>query len=194
MIEKDPQADLTGSNAGTVSTKVNKRMDKVIEFIISVIDIFRFWHIIQPYESGVRVRLGKSNRKLLKGGFHWKLPFNVDEIATIWHVPSVKELGAQTVITKDEKSISLQAVVKYEIDDPVISLLDVGNEVEAVAELTQGIIRKVIIDTEFALVNNGTVEKEITAKARTEAVKWGIKIISVTIKSLGKIPTIRIMQ
>jgi regulator of protease activity HflC (stomatin/prohibitin superfamily) len=168
--------------------------DKLVELLIDCLDLFRFWEVIDPYEQGVRIRFGKSNRKILTEGLHWQLPFKFDKILTINHVPSVKELGVQTITTADGVTVGLQAIVKYEIKNPAVALLDVDNEVDAVAELTQAIIRSVIIATPYASVNNLDLEDEIIKLAKKEATQWGIKVVKVTIKSLGKIPTIRLMQ
>jgi regulator of protease activity HflC (stomatin/prohibitin superfamily) len=169
-------------------------LDKVWQFIVDFIDLFRFWQIIDPYEKGVRIRLGVSDRVVMENGFHWKYPFAIDTIPTLRHVLSVKELGAQTVTSKDNSQVVIQAIVKYEIKDVVKAILDVDDEVEAVSELTQATIRSVAIKTDYSDMNTEDFEDKIKVLAKKEAEKWGIKIIAVTIKSLGEIPTLRIMQ
>lgn len=169
-------------------------MNKFWEVLLEFIELFKFWQVIDPYEKGVRIRLGKSNNVVLENGFHWMLPFKLDTIPTLRHVKSVKELGSQTVTTKDDVRIGIQAVVKYEIKDVAKAILEVDDEVEAIAEMTQGIIRTVSTRTNYIDINTETFETEIRDLARKEGDRWGIKVISVTIKSLGKMPTIRLMQ
>lgn len=169
-------------------------IDKIIEFIISILDLFRFWEVISHWEEGVRVRLGKWTKTILKPGFHWRWPFMIDIILTIGIKPEVAELEPQTVTTLDNIVVGVQAVVKYEISDASKALLEVGDEVMALKELTQTFIRSTIIKSNYSEINSKDIEADVKALSKREAEKWGIRLVSVKFKSLGKMISIRLMQ
>jgi len=175
--------------------------DKLIDFLISIIDLFRFFDVVDQWENGVRLHFGRHDGKILtsengvfKTGFHFMAPFKISKILSIGVKPEVAELDPQTVTTSDNVVISVQAVVKYEVKDPAKALLEVGDEVLAVKELTQGFIRTILIKTPYSDCNSTAVVDEITKLSKKEARRWGIELMSVTIKTLGKMTSIRLMQ
>lgn len=153
---------------------------------------FIFLWIIKEYEEGVLLRFGKF-RKVLKKGLHFKIPF-ADEILSTPVVPTTMPLGAQSLTTKDDKTVVVKGIIKYEIDDIKVFLLEVYDATSALDDMTRAIIKTAITDrTWVELSTNGNeIDKEITAKARSEASKWGIKIIKVTLTDLGKIRSYRL--
>lgn len=169
-------------------------IDKLIEFIISVLEIFKCWEIIDHYDRGVRLRFGKQHKGELDPGLHWKWPFYIDSILTIMVKATTMPLKEQTVTTLDGTVVVVKAVIKYEIKDAVKILLEVNDAVDAVADMTQGIIREQIIERNYDTCNNTEFGKEITMKARREAEKWGVKIQSVTLTDFGKMTSIRLLN
>jgi regulator of protease activity HflC (stomatin/prohibitin superfamily) len=171
-------------------------LDKLVEVILSFLELFKFWDVLNVWEQGVKTRLGKYPKpvQILEAGFHWKLPFNIDEIHTVSIARQAIELGSQTITTKDEKCIVLEAVLTYEVKDVERALFKVGDEISAVKERIQSIIRYEIVKTDFSEINNEGIEESINEKSKKEGNKWGIKVISVSIKSLGKITSIRLIN
>ncbi len=49
-------------------------MESIKGLIEYLLNIVKFWIVIQPWERGIRVRFGK-NQKLLNGGVHFRIPF-----------------------------------------------------------------------------------------------------------------------
>lgn len=168
--------------------------DKLIDFLISIVELFKFWFVIRQWESGIILRLGKYTGKLLKPGFHFVWPFAIDEIHTINILPDVTELEPQTIVTKDRAVIVVQAIVKFQVANPEICLLEVGSELAALNQFTQGAIHTIISNIEYNAANVADIEKAITKEARLEVSKWGVKIHEVTIKSFGKMTSIRLIQ
>ena len=171
-------------------------LDKLVETILNFIQLFKFWDVLQPWEEGTRVRLGKYPEpvKVLEAGFHWIIPFTIDVIHTVSIARQATELGSQTITTLDDKCIVLEAVLTYEIEDIEKALFKVGDEISAVKERIQSIIRNEIVKTNFNEINSEALEESINDKSKKEGNKWGIKVVSVSIKSLGKITSIRLIN
>jgi len=121
-------------------------------------------------------------------------PFSIEKVLTIGIKPEVAELEPQTITTVDNIVIGVQASVKYEIGDTPKALLEVGDEVMAVKEMTQTFIRTVLSKTKYEEVNSKDVEDEVKKLSKREADRWGIRLLSVRFKSLGRMTSIRLMQ
>ena len=168
--------------------------DKLIDFLISIIELFKFFYVIRQWEAGVILRFGKYTKKVMEPGFHFIWPFSIDEVHTISILPDVAELGPQTIVMKDRSVVVIQAIVKYQVSNAETCLVEVGSEQDALKQFTQGAIHTVISAINYNEANVIEMEKAITREARTEVSKWGIKIHDVTIKSFGKMTSIRLIQ
>jgi regulator of protease activity HflC (stomatin/prohibitin superfamily) len=168
--------------------------DKLIDFLISIIELFRFFFVVRQWEEGVMLIFGKYTGKIIKPGFHFMWPLAISEVHTIGMLPDVVELEPQTIATKDKIVVVVQALVKYQVNDSETCLLKVGNEQDALKEFTQGAIHTVVNNCLYNEVNIKELEKQIIKEARKEVNDWGIKMHSVTIKSFGKMTSIRLIQ
>jgi membrane protease subunit HflK len=168
--------------------------DKVIDFLISIIELFRFFYVIRQWERGVILRFGKWTGEVLQPGLHYIWPLAIDEVFSISILPTVTELEPQTIVTKDKQVIVVQALIKYEVIKPEVCLLEVDNEQDAVKEFTQGALHTVITDVDYETADVRDIETRVKTIARKEINQWGIKIHSVVIKSFGKMLSIRLIQ
>ena len=168
--------------------------DRLVDLFIQFLELFRFFWVIREWERGITLRFGKWRGKVMEKGLHFILPFAIDEVHTIDIVPTVAELDPQTIVTKDKVVVVIQALIKYEVENPKICLIDVGSEIDAVKEFTQGAIHTVITEIEYSAANVKEIEREVRDKARKEVGKWGIKIHSVVIKSFGKMSSLRLLN
>jgi regulator of protease activity HflC (stomatin/prohibitin superfamily) len=51
--------------------------DRLIELILQFIELFKFWHIVDPYEEALVLRLGKLNRHLAECGYYLIIPLSL---------------------------------------------------------------------------------------------------------------------
>lgn len=167
-------------------------IDRLLDFFLALIDDLLPWIVIPHYDRGYMFRLG-NKKKVLEPGFHFKIPF-VDNVLTHMVKTTTIDISEQSITTLDGKSIVVAAVVKYDVDDVEKLLCEVAGPVEAVKDMTKGIIRNLIIVTLWENCNDEKLANEITKKARVEARKWGIKIESVTLTDMGIIRSIRLFN
>jgi len=173
-------------------------LDKLFEFLLGVWDSLKPWEIIPHYDRGVRLRFGvpvknKQGSATLEPGLHFKIPF-FDDILTVMIKATTVSLREQTITTKDNICIVVKAVIKYEIKDPEIILLEVNDALDAICDMTQGIIRNTFITTDYKDCNSEILGKNIKERAKKEVEKWGVKIQDVTITDLGKMTSLRILN
>ena len=166
--------------------------DKLIEALSN------WWYYISPiviiptYEEAVLLRFGHF-KKVLGPGFHVKLPI-FDEVIAQHVVVTTLSLAAQSLYTKDKQNIVVKGVIKYRIADVKIFLLEVFDAQDALADMTQSIIKNIIISTVIDDCVDPEIDNVLTKKVRAEAKKWGVEIQQVTLTDIAPIRSFRIIN
>lgn len=166
--------------------------DKIFEFLSSFFDYMKFYWVVEQYNRGVMLRFGKFV-KVLEPGFHWKWPL-ADYVLEHTIVPTTMRLYHQSLHTKDDKPIVVQAIIKYQVSDVETLLMKVYDPVDAIGDMTQSIIKTLIMEKTWEECLHPDMDNTITKKARVEAKKWGIEIIQVTLVDIAKAPSFRLIQ
>ena len=168
-------------------------LDKLIDFIIQFIELFKFWVVIHPFEAGVMLRLGKFY-KIVECGFHWMLPFGVDHVITEHIVPTTHSLGDESTISKDGKSVGFHAVVTYKVRDIQKALLDVEDVDHAVRDACAGEIGRVMRESTWEEILAADILEKLTAACRKRGFRYGIEVMSVQLAGVAICRSIRLMQ
>jgi len=166
--------------------------DKLIELLST------WWYYITPvviiptYEEAVLLRFGHF-KKVLHPGFHVKLPI-LDEVLTQHVVVTTLSLSAQSLYTLDKQNIGVKGVIKYRIADVKTFLLEVYDAQDALSDMTQSIIKNIIISTTMDNCIDPDIDNVLTKKVRVEARKWGVDIQQVTLTDIAPIRSFRIIN
>uniref|UniRef100_A0A7V3V0C6 SPFH/Band 7/PHB domain protein n=1 Tax=candidate division WOR-3 bacterium TaxID=2052148 RepID=A0A7V3V0C6_UNCW3 len=158
-------------------------------FIIVVLIFLFIWallglKIVRPYQRGAVERLGKYQR-LVQPGLNFIIPF-LERMIKVDMREQVVDVPPQEVITKDNATVTVDAIVYYEVTDPVKVLYNVANFRLATIKLAQTNLRNVIGD--LTLDESLTSREKINAKLRDvldEATdKWGAKVTRVELQRI----------
>ena len=168
-------------------------LDKLIDFLISVIELFRFWIVLDPYEQGVLLRLGKFVRTI-DPGLHWLFPFHIDHCLYAIVVPSVHQLGDESIITKDGKTIGFRAIVTFQIRDIKKAMLEIEDVTQAVSDACMGEVARILRESTWAEVLEADIFDKAAAACRKRGFRYGIEIMSVQFASLVPVKALRLMQ
>ena len=148
----------------------------VILFLASAIKIFR------EYERGVVFTLGRFTR-ICGPGFVIIIPV-IQQIVRTDLRTFVEDVPTQDVITRDNVSVKVNAVIYFRIIDPERAILNVENYVAAVSQLAQTTLRSVLgkheLDELLAERDRLNVDIQEILDRQTEA--WGVKVANVEIK------------
>ena len=87
--------------------------------------LFRIFRIIRPFETGLVERLGKYNREA-KSGLNIVIP-GLERIIIVDMREQVIDVPPQEVITKDNVTITVDAIIYYEPTDPKKLVYNVGD-------------------------------------------------------------------
>jgi regulator of protease activity HflC (stomatin/prohibitin superfamily) len=166
--------------------------DKLIDVITSWWSYLVPFTIIPSYEEAVLLRFGKF-KSVLKPGFHVKLPI-FDEVITQHVVVTTLSLAPQSLYTNDRQNIVVKGVIKYKIADVKVFLLEVFDAQDALADMTQSIIKNIIISLPLEDCIHPEIDNTLTKKVRVEARKWGVDIQQVTLTDIAPIRSFRIIN
>ena len=164
--------------------------DKLIDLIVTFIHDFLPFKIVNQWEEGVHLRNGKYLR-VVEPGINLKRPF-FDNILTTPVITQTVNLRSQTVTSKDEKSIVLSSIVRYQIYDVKKFLLGVMHANDVLVDTTQGIIRDIVENTNWDDLDDLTLL--VTPAVNTQVENWGINVELVSFPDLGEITTYRIIN
>ena len=166
--------------------------DRLIDLISNWIEQLLPFFIIKEYEEAVVLRFGKFH-KVVKPGFHWRIPF-IDDPMQQHVVITTLSLSPQSLYTKDKQNIVVKGVIKYRISDIQIFVLEVYDAQDAISDMTQSIIKNIIMDKTLDECIDPEIDNTLTKKARVEAKKWGVEIQQVTLTDLAPIRSYRLIN
>ena len=140
--------------------------------------------IIRPYQKGIVERLGKYQRTV-DSGLTIIIPF-LERIIKVDMREQVVDVPPQAVITKDNVAVEVDAVVYYEVTDPVKVMYNISNFYLAATKLAQTNLRNLIGD--LALDESLTSREKINHALREvldEATdKWGARVTRVELQRI----------
>ena len=166
--------------------------DKLIEILSN------WWYqtipfiIIRDYEEAVLLRFGRFH-SVLKPGIHLKLPF-FDEVIDQHVVVTTLSLDAQSLYTKDKQNIVVKGLIKYKIADVKTFLLEVYDAQDALSDMSQSIIKNVIMSMTLEECTDTELDNTLTKKVRVEAKKCGVEVQQVTLTDLAPIRSYRLIN
>jgi len=138
--------------------------------------------ILKEYERGVVFRLGRLVGA--KGpGIFLIIPF-VDKMVKVGLRTVVHDVPPQDIITKDNVSIQVNAVIYFRIMDPEKAIVEVEDYYTATSQLSQTTLRSIIGESELDQVLSE--RKELNSRLQKildqHTDPWGIKVSNVEIK------------
>lgn len=140
--------------------------------------------ILRPYERGVIERLGRYIRTA-DSGLTIILPF-FDTLIRVDMREKVMDVPPQAVITKDNVSVEVDAVVYMQITDPFKSVYEIRNYMLASTKLAQTNLRNIIGDMELdaTLTSRDTINDQLRTIMDQATDKWGVKVNRVELQKI----------
>ena len=175
--------------------------------LIVIIFVLRGVRIIPQAETWVIERLGKYNRTLESGiNIIWPIidrPRVIHTRHTIVDVDGntyvrnrttckidlreqVYDFPKQSVITKDNVTTTINALLYFQIIDPVKAVYEIDNLPNAIEKRTQTTLRNVIGELELdeTLTSRDTINSKLRAVLDEASNKWGVKVTRVELQDI----------
>jgi regulator of protease activity HflC (stomatin/prohibitin superfamily) len=155
-------------------------------FIIILLGAFVFSaiKILKEYERGVVFLLGRFWK--VKGpGLIILIP-GLQKMVRVDLRVIVMDVPTQDVISRDNVSVKVSAVIYFRVVDPEKAIIQVENRVEATSQLAQTTLRSVLGKHELddMLAERDKLNKDIQAILDHATEAWGIKVANVEIKNV----------
>src|SRR6266567_4379319 len=158
----------------------------LIAFVVLIIIFFLLSgvRIVQQYGGGVIFILG--NLTGAKGpGVFWVPPIITRMIKVDLRIVTLT-VPPQDVITRDNVTIKVAAVVYYYVVDPIAAVVNVVNYGQATTQIGQTTLRNVLGQSELdeLLAQRTKVNRELQAIIDEHTERWGVKVTAVEIKDI----------
>jgi regulator of protease activity HflC (stomatin/prohibitin superfamily) len=162
-------------------------MIPVYLFVIVVIVFFlaSAIKVLNEYERGVIFRLGRVLGAPKGPGLIILIPI-VDRMQKVSLRTVVLDVPPQDMITKDNVSIKVNAVVYFRVVDPMKAVIDVENFLYATSQLSQTTLRSVLGQAELddLLSHREKINERLQEILDTHTESWGIKVSNVEVKNV----------
>ena len=150
--------------------KYSRTLSSGINIILPIIDKPRgiLWrYIVEGYDGRVYVKMRKTDK--------------LDLRETVYDFPK------QNVITKDNVVTEINALLYFQVIDPVKSIYEIANLPDAIEKLTQTTLRNVIgeMDLDQTLTSRDTINSKLRAVLDEASHKWGVKVNRVELQDIN---------
>ena len=159
-----------------------------ILILLLLIFLFMAVKVLNEYERGVIFRLGRVIDH--KGpGLIILIPV-IDRMVRVSLRTVTMDVPSQDVITRDNVSVKVNAVVYFRVMDPTKAVIDVENYLYATSQLAQTTLRSVCGQSELdeLLAERDKVNLEIQEILDRHTEPWGVKVSMVEVKHID-LPT-----
>jgi regulator of protease activity HflC (stomatin/prohibitin superfamily) len=130
-------------------------------------------------------RLGKFHKKA-EAGLNIILPFFDSVRDTIDLREQITQIEPQPVITRDNVTMEVDAVIYYVVADPIRATYEVQNLKWGIEQLTLSGLRNVIgaLDLDHTLTSRDTINTQLRAALDAATQQWGVKVMRVELKNI----------
>lgn len=164
----------------------------VILVVVAIMLFSSSVKVLREYERGVVFRLGRLSTGVIGGngpGVVVLLP-GIDKMVKVSLRTVTKDVPSQDVITRDNVTIKVNAVIYFRVLDPERAVLAVEDYLYATHQLAQTTLRSVLgqVEMDELLVNREKINEELQILLDQQTEPWGIKVSAVVIKNVDLPP------
>jgi regulator of protease activity HflC (stomatin/prohibitin superfamily) len=142
--------------------------------------------ILREYERGVVFRLGNALREPKGPGLVLIIPFGIDRMVKVDQRVITMDVPSQDVITRDNVSIKVNAVVYLRVVDARRAILEVDQYYYATSQLAQTTLRSVCGEKELdtLLMEREQINLALQSILDQHTDPWGVKVLLVELKQI----------
>jgi regulator of protease activity HflC (stomatin/prohibitin superfamily) len=167
--------------------------DRLFDFIKQFGRFFQFWYIMDPYEGGVILRLGKFNR-MAKIGWNWIIPFMVERELGCNSATHTLVVGPQSLMTKDAKQVVITTVITCTVEEPKAFILQINGGMTALDDAATGVVSRLVMGNTLEQLLAMDIENKLSIDVRRFAKPWGVGISRVQLSDFTTMRSIRLLQ
>ena len=142
--------------------------------------------VLNEYERGVVFRLGRVRGRPKGPGLIILLPFGIDRMRKVTIQTVAMNVPPQDVITKDNVTMRVDAVIYARVVDPVPAVVRVQNYLFAVSQTAQTNLRAILgkYELDTLLSERESINRELHGIIARVTHDWGVEVLSVEVKDV----------
>lgn len=157
----------------------------IVLVVFGVVLVASSVKVINEYERAVIFRLGRVLGRAKGPGVFILIPF-IDKMVKVSLRVVTMDVPTQDVITKDNISVQVDAVVYFKVIDPVKAVINVENYLYATSQISQTTLRSVCGQAELdeLLSQRDKINIKLQEIIDQETDAWGVKVVAVELKRI----------
>lgn len=165
----------------------------IVVILFTLFVLLRSVKIVPQKQVKIIERLGKYHRTA-EAGLNTIVPFFDAVRDTIDLREQITKIEPQPVITRDNVTMEVDAVIYFVIVDPVRATYEVQNLRWGLEQLTLSALRNVIgqLDLDHTLASRDTTNAQLRAALDTATQQWGVKVMRIELKNITPPEEIRL--
>lgn len=156
----------------------------IVIIIFALILLVNAIRVLREYERGVVLRLGRL-MSVRGPGIIFLIPV-IDKMVKVSLRTVVMDVPPQDVITQDNVSIKVNAVIYFRVIQPQKSIVEVENYLTATSQLSQTTLRSVLgqSDLDDLLSQREKINQKLQQIIDAHTEPWGVKVSNVEVKQI----------
>jgi regulator of protease activity HflC (stomatin/prohibitin superfamily) len=158
----------------------------ILLVVFVLVAVFKTVKIVPQKQVMILERLGKFH-KAAEAGLNIIIPF-LDSVRSVMDLrEQITPIEPQSVISRDNVTMEVDAVIYYVIMDAVRATYEVQNLSWGIEQLTLSALRNVIgsLDLDHTLSSRDNINTQIRAALDVSTQPWGIKVLRVELKNIN---------
>jgi regulator of protease activity HflC (stomatin/prohibitin superfamily) len=160
-----------------------------IAVVFAAIFLISGIRVIKEFDRGVVLRLGSYTGRPIGPGLTFIIPV-IDRLYTLDLRVVARDVPPQDVITRDNVSVKVNAVLYFKVVHPDKAILNVENYLYATSQYAQTTLRAILgqVDLDDLLSKRDDINQQLQEVIDAHTDPWGVKVTSVEIKHVD-LPT-----
>ena len=156
----------------------------VVAFLLLIL-VLNSIRIVQEYERGVIFRLGRVLPEAKGPGLFFIVPF-IDKMVKVNLQTVTMNVPPQDVITRDNVTVRVDAVIYFHVVDPVRAIVEIQNYLLGTSQIAQTTLRAILgkVELDDLLAQRDQLNDQLQVVIDELTEPWGVKVTHVEIKDV----------
>ena len=157
----------------------------LLALAIFLLYFFSCVNVLKEYERGVIFRLGRVSATPRGPGLIWVFR-PMEQIVRVSLRQEAMEVPPQDVITRDNVTLKVNAVITLRVVDPTKAVIEVSNYIYQTSQFAQTTLRSVLGEVELdgLLAHRESLNQKIQTMIDGHTAPFGVKVVSVEVKQV----------
>src|SRR5919199_3571256 len=156
-----------------------------VAFVLLFVVLPSILIIVTEYERAIFFRLGRVRQDSKGPGIVVRLPL-IDRVVKVSLRVEVVDIPAQAAITSDNVTVQVDAVVYFQVLEPVKAIIGVDNFRFASQRVAMTSLRSIIgrFELDDLLAHRDTINNELRAQIASSTESWGVEVRQVEVRDI----------